>query len=545
LDHPRFDHRDEHLEGTMRPGHALLPLLLAAAAIACTGGTDLTGKWVAERVLPVSEGAEGEEAAGPPGGGPMMQSVLELHQDGTTLTGSIGTHMFDLPIIDGSVEGDEVSFTTRFERAGRETEIPFTGRIVDGKIELTTRPPGGMPPIRVLMRRASDEEVMARRGVVPERIEPPEIQPLPDNGLARTPPMGWNSWNCFHLDISDAMIREIADAMVETGMRDAGYVYLNIDDGWQGERDENGVLHPNERFPDLKALGDYVHGKGLKLGIYSSPGPRTCGNKEGSYGHEEQDAGMFAEWGIDYLKYDWCGAFRIYENHEMQAVYQKMGSILRETGRPIVYSLCQYGMEEVWTWGADAGGNLWRTTGDIADTWESMEKIGFDQGALAEWAGPGHWNDPDMLEVGNGGMSGTEYRTHMSLWSLLAAPLLAGNDLRDMSQETLDLLTNPEVIAIDQDPLGRQARRVFQEDETEVWARPLADGRVAAGLFNRGDEPSSVTARWADLELAGRVRVRDAWARKDVGSFTDGYTTEVEPHGVVLVVLKGQRKEGT
>ena len=523
----------------MKPRRMLLPLLLLAVVVACTGGTDLTGKWVAEKAM-APEGPQGEEEAGPPGGGPLMEAVLDLHQDETVLTGTVVNHMFDLPISGGSVEGDAVSFATTIEMAGMKMEIPFTGKIVDGKVELTVQAPGGMPPMTVLLRRATDEEVLARAGAIPERIEPPEIQPLVDDGLARTPPMGWNSWNCFHLDISDAMIREIADAMVESGMRDAGYVYVNIDDGWQGERDTDGVLHPNERFPDMKALADYVHGLGLKLGIYSSPGHRTCGNQEGSFGHEEQDARMFAEWGIDYIKYDWCGAFRIYENHEMQAVYQKMGTLLRETGRPIVYSLCQYGMEDVWKWGPDVGGHLWRTTGDIGDHWQSMSEIGFNQHALAEWAGPGHWNDPDMLEVGNGGLTPTEDRTHMSLWSLLAAPLLAGNDLRSMSTETLEVLTNPEVIAIDQDPLGRQARRVAQDGELEVWAKPLANGRVAAGLFNRGEAPAPVTARWSDLEVSGTVRVRDAWAKEDLGTFEGEFTAEVEPHGVVLVVLKAE-----
>jgi alpha-galactosidase len=521
----------------MRHGRVLLSLLPLATVVACTGGTDLTGRWVAEKVLP-SGAPEGAASEGPPGGGPLMRAVLDLHQDGAVLTGTLVTHMFDLPISGGSVEGDAVSFATSIERAGQKMEIPFTGKIVDDKIELTVQPPGGMAPMTVLLRRATEEEVQARAGAVPEKIEPPEIRPLPDNGLARTPPMGWNSWNCFHLDISDAMIREIADAMVETGMRDAGYVYLNVDDGWQGERDADGVLHPNERFPDMTALANYVHERGLKLGIYTSPGHRTCGNKEGSYGHEEQDARMFAEWGIDYIKYDWCGAFRIYENDEMQAVYQKMGAILQALDRPIVYSLCQYGMEEVWKWGPDAGGNLWRTTGDIADNWQSMEQIGFEQERLGEWARPGHWNDPDMLEVGNGGMTHTEYRTHMSLWVLLASPLLAGNDLRDMSPETLELLINPEVIAINQDALGRQARRVAQDGELEVWAKPLEDGRVAAGLFNRGEEAASVAARWTDLDLGGKVAVRDAWAKKDLGTFADEFTAEVEPHGVVLVVLE-------
>ena len=527
---------------------ASMLLLVGAAAAACTGGRDLTGKWVVERALgpeggsPAAAppgGAPPEGPAGPPGGGPMMDAVLEVQQDGTALTGTMITHMFDLPISKGTVRGSELSFVMSIELGARKMEIPFTGRRVDGQIELTARPPAGMPPMRVLLRRASEEEVLRRAGATPERIAPPQVQPLTDNGLARTPPMGWNSWNCFHLDISDAKIREIADALVKTGMRDAGYRYLVIDDGWQGKRDDSGVLHPTARFPDMRALADYVHGKGLKLGIYSSPGHRTCGNQEGSYGHEEQDARMFAEWGVDYLKYDWCGAFRIYKNEEMQAVYQKMGAILRQTGRPIVYGLCQYGLADVWKWGPDAGGNLWRTTGDIADTWESMEEIGFGQHELARWAGPGRWNDPDMLEVGNGGMTQAEYRTHMSLWSLLAAPLLAGNDLRTMSRETLELLTNPEVIAIDQDPLGRQGQRASQEGKAEVWAKPLADGRVAAGLFNRGGVTASVTARWVDLGLHGRVRVRDAWARKDLGAFADSFTVEVPPHGAALVVLKG------
>jgi alpha-galactosidase len=469
-----------------------------------------------------------------------MDAVLDLQQEGATLTGTMVTHMMDLPLSNGAVRGSELSFVIKIEMPGSTMEIPFAGKTVDGRIEVTVRPPAGMPPMRALLRRATDEEVAQRAGTKPEKIPPPALQPLADNGLARTPPMGWNSWNCFHLDISDAKIREIADAMVRTGMRDAGYEYVVIDDGWQGKRDASGVLHPNERFPDMKALADHVHSKGLKLGIYSSPGHRTCGNREGSYGHEEQDARMFAGWGVDYIKYDWCGAARIYQNEEMQAVYQKMGAILRQTGRPIVYGLCQYGLAEVWKWGPDAGGNLWRTTGDIADNWPSMEAIGFSQSDLAPFARPGHWNDPDMLEVGNGGMTQTEYRTHMSLWALLAAPLLAGNDLRTMSKETIELLTNPEVIAIDQDALGRQGRRISQQGKLEVWAKPLADGRVAAGLFNRGEERASVTARWLDLGIRGRARVRDAWARKDLGSFADGFTAAVEPHGVALVLAKGR-----
>ncbi len=234
--------------------------------------------------------------------------------------------------------------------------------------------------------------------------------------------MGWNSWNKFRTQISDALVREIADAMVSSGMRDAGYLYVNIDDGWQGRRDEKGLIRANERFPDMKALGVYVHSKGLKPGIYSSPGPRTCTQYEGSYGHEEQDAATYAGWGVAYLKYDWCSARAVHQTAEEQrAAYQKMAVALARAGRPIVFAICQYGQNGVGEWGPRTGGNLWRTTGDIRDTWASMEQIGFGQDVWTKFAGVGHWNDPDMLEVGNGGMTDTEYRTHMSLWAL---PLL-------------------------------------------------------------------------------------------------------------------------
>ncbi len=287
-------------------------------------------------------------------------------------------------------------------------------------------------------------------------------------------------------------VRASADAIASNGMKEAGYLYVNIDDTWEADRDSKGNIRTNKKFPDMKALADYVHGKGLKLGIYSSPGPNTCAGYEGSYGHEAQDAKTYAEWGIDYLKYDWCGARNIYKDEEMQAVYQKMGDALNASGRQILYSLCQYGRDDVWKWGAKVGGNVWRTTGDIRDSWDSMTTIGFSQTEMAEYAGPGHWNDPDMLEVGNGGMTSTEYKTHMSLWSLLAAPLLAGNDLQHMSKEILAILTNKEVIAIDQDPAGKQGTRVSKSGELEVWAKQLSDGSKAIGLFNRGSADAEV-----------------------------------------------------
>jgi len=354
--------------------------------------------------------------------------------------------------------------------------------------------------------------------------------------LAPTPPMGWNSWNKFAEKVDDKSVREMADAIVSSGMKDAGYVYVNIDDTWEGKRDAQGNIQSNSKFPDMKALADYVHSKGLKIGIYSSPGPKTCADYEGSYQHEEQDAKTWAAWGIDYLKYDWCSAEKVYKPSDMQAVYKKMGDALKATGRPIVYSLCQYGLEKVWEWGPSVGGNLWRTTGDIEDKWDSMASIGFDkQVGHEKYAGPGHWNDPDMLEIGNGGMSKTEYRTHMSLWAMLAAPLLAGNDLRSMSAETKEILTNKEVIAIDQDKLGDQASRVSKDGAGEVWTRQLQNGDLAVGLFNRSEGMTNVTARWEILGLKGKHKVRDVWSHTDLGAVRDYYSAEVAAHGVILL----------
>ena len=369
--------------------------------------------------------------------------------------------------------------------------------------------------------------------------------------LAATPPMGWNSWNHFAGKIDDATVRAQADAMVKSGMRDAGYVYVNIDDTWQGTRDAAGVIHANARFPDMKALAAYVHSLGLKLGIYSSPGPKTCAGFEGSYGHEVQDAKTYATWGIDYLKYDLCslsapmiaaGSLEKAQTIEL-AAYRKMGDALRATGRPIVYSLCQYGFSQVWRWGGDVGGNLWRTTGDIEDKYPRMATIGFGQAGLSKFAKSGQWNDPDMLEVGNGGMTPTEYRTHMSLWALLAAPLLAGNDLSTMTQQTVSILTNRDVIAIDQDLLGAQGDRVSQEGPLEIWAKPLAGGAKAVGLFNTSDLPAVMTVDLTQLGfftvanpgILGGVQARDVWSGKPVQLVGGRYTVEVPAHGVALL----------
>ncbi len=357
--------------------------------------------------------------------------------------------------------------------------------------------------------------------------------------LAATPPMGWNSWNHFAGKVTDADVRHAADALVTSGMRDAGYIYVNIDDTWEGKRDAEGNITSNEKFPDMKALADYVHSKGLKLGIYSGPGPLTCAHYEASYQHEAQDAQTYAKWGVDYLKYDWCSAGKLYQPSDMPRIYKIMGDALKATGRPIVFSLCQYGMDKVWEWGPSVGGNLWRTTGDINDSWKSMATLGFDkQVGLEAYAGPGHWNDPDMLEIGNGGMTNTEYRTHLSLWSLLAAPLLAGNDLSAMTPATVSILTNREVIAIDQDKLGKQGHRVAQQDGLEVWMKPLSGGELAVGLFNRGPEEATVTAKWSDLGLSGAYRVRDLWAHANRGVHRDHYTATVPAHGVVMLRVR-------
>jgi len=361
--------------------------------------------------------------------------------------------------------------------------------------------------------------------------------------LANKPPMGWNSWNHFSTKVTDEVIRKQADAMVSSGMRDAGYEYINIDDAWEGTRDAQGFIHSNSKFPNMKALADYVHSKGLKLGIYSSPGPKTCAGYEGSYQHESQDAQTFADWGIDYIKYDLCTFREIMKKagtpqkaHELMVnAYTVMHNALLVTGRPIVFSMCQYGFDAVWRWGATTGGNLWRTTADVKDNYERMASIGFSQAGLSPFAGPGHWNDPDMLEIGNGGMTTDEYRTHMTLWAMLSAPLIAGNDLTTMSQETLDILTNKEIIAIDQDALGIQGDRVSAEGPIEIWSKPLNNRAKAVALFNRNEYPLEITVDFKTMGFNGKVKARDLWLHKDLGILERKYTATVTGHGVVLL----------
>ena len=384
--------------------------------------------------------------------------------------------------------------------------------------------------------------------------------------IALTPPMGWNSWNCFAGAVSAQHVRDAADAMVNSGLVNHGWTYINVDDFWQVNRtskdptlqgpyrDAQGDILPNPRFPDMKALADYIHGKGLRAGLYSSPGPWTCGGCVGSYQHEAQDAASYAKWGFDYLKYDWCsyggvasairkGANPPGEIQIDQAPYQLMSTELKKQPRDIFFSLCQYGMGDVWNWGKQVGGNCWRTTGDIIDTWGSMSGIGFKQGDHAPDAGPGGWNDQDMLVVGKVGwghlhpsrLTPNEQYTHISLWCLEAAPLLIGCDMTQLDNFTMNLLTNDEVLAIDQDPLGKAATPIEKKEFTQVWARDLADGSKAVGLFNLGPTESDVTLDLSKLGVSGKQTLHDLWRQKDVATTDNTYTARVPRHGVVLL----------
>ncbi len=421
--------------------------------------------------------------------------------------------------------------------------------------------------------------------------------------IALTPPMGFNTWNHFRHDISDAKIHSAADAMVSSGLIDHGWTYVNIDDCWQGRRDGAGNVQGNENFRDLKGLGDYIHSRGLKFGIYSSPGPGTCAGYMGSYKHEDQDARAYGNWGVDYVKYDLCSYGNIIREHtrrfvmeqipahaaeyeaadkeheelrkvankdrtpeqaarlkaleeqlktleaaidpqkrqqfnlaEEQAPYRVFGQSLAKVPRDIFYSLCQYGLADSWKWAASVGGNSWRTTGDIQDNWRSMSSIGSRQVDLAPYAGPGHWNDPDMLEIGNKGLSPDECYSHMTLWSLLASPLLIGCDLTTMDPFTVSLFTNDEVLAVNQDALGKQGYRLSKNGDQEVWIKPLADGSVAVGLFNAGKASTDISVKWSDLKLLGQPVARDLWRQKDVvPKDLDGVQLAVAPHGAEML----------
>lgn len=367
------------------------------------------------------------------------------------------------------------------------------------------------------------------------------------DGLAQTPPMGWNSWNTFHVDISEDMIRDMADIMVSSGMKDAGYEYLIVDDGWEAmERDPDGNLVPDPaKFPHgMKVVADYVHGRGLKFGIHNCAGNKTCNGMPGGRGHEYQDARLYASWGVDYLKYDWCE----HGTADAQETYRTMRDALYATGRPMVFSLCEWGENKPWLWAQEVG-HLWRTTGDIRDCrkcvgeWDTGWEIILEQQVpLAKYAGPGHWNDPDMLEVGNPGLTVNESRAHFSLWCMLAAPLMAGNDLRTMTPETLAILTNREAIAIDQDPLGKQGTRFTNAPGLQIWIKELSGGRWAICYYNSSEEPTKVVANWQNMYFMDRSKaysVRNVWEAKDVCRTDEAPVVNmmVAPVDVVLLVL--------
>ncbi|HTQ50886.1 MAG TPA: glycoside hydrolase family 27 protein [Candidatus Acidoferrales bacterium] len=376
------------------------------------------------------------------------------------------------------------------------------------------------------------------------------------DNLALTPPMGWNSWNKFGNAVNEELIRETADAMVASGMKDAGYEFINIDDTWEGERDGQGFIQPDpQKFPSgMKALADYVHSKGLKLGIYSDAGALTCGGKPGSRGHEYQDALTYAQWGIDYLKCDWCGC----EDLNAKGAYTTMRDALHAAGRPVVFSICEWGNSKPWEW-AGTVGHLWRTTGDIYPSFDSKLDHGtwyqwgvlpiLDlQEGLRKYAGPGRWNDPDMLEVGNG-MTATEDRAHFSMWCMLAAPLISGNDLRHMSKETAEILLNKDVIAVDQDKLGIEGFRYSADGLLEVWFKPLVDGKWAMCVLNRSPRPQKVRFDWkaekVSDDLSKRATrfdttlysVHDLWTKKELGTTEDILNADLPEHDVLMMRL--------
>jgi alpha-galactosidase len=368
-----------------------------------------------------------------------------------------------------------------------------------------------------------------------------------ENGLAKTPPMGWNSWNKYGCNgINEKVVRDIADAMSSNGMKDAGYQYVIIDDCWQTDRDAAGnIVADAAKFPSgIKALADYVHSKGLKFGIYTDAGTKTCAGRPGSLGHEYQDAKQYANWGVDYLKEDWCNTLH---GQSSESSYTLMRNALAASGRPIVLSICEWGSTKPWLWAGPVG-NLWRSTGDIQDCWDCTTTWGgngvihiIDQiNGLESYAGPGHWNDPDMLEVGNGGMTTEEDRAHFSMWALISAPLLTGNDLAKMSAETREILLNKEVITIDQDALGQQGRRILKNGDSEVWSKQLADGGRAVVLLNRSAAPATIDVRWTDIGYPAGLAatVRDLWSAKESSGQIGSYSAQVPSHGVVMVKVK-------
>jgi alpha-galactosidase len=483
-----------------------------------------------------------------PGGPPRPEPYMPAPEQPAVIAPAISspTPAIHGPRITGATPGRQFLF--RVPATG-EPPLRFEARGLPAGLSID--PVTGV--ISGALRRAGETRVTLRvtgpRGSARRELR---ILGGPD-ALARTPPMGWNSWNVWGPAVDAQKVLAAAEWLERSGLAAHGYQYVVIDDAWMGNRAPDGTLQPNEKFPDMRGLADAVHARGLKLGIYSSPGPNTCEGFVGSYQHEARDAATFAAWGVDFLKYDWCSYEQIAADHslpELQKPYFVMRDALARVDRDIVFALCQYGYGDVWKWGADAGGHLWRSSGDLLDQWANLESVGFRQAGREAWTRPGEWNDTDMLVVGTLGwgpdlrptrLTQNEQILHLSLWSLQAAPLFIGADLSKLDDFTRALLTNDEVIDVDQDPLGKAASRVWRDARREIWARPLHDGTMAVGLFNRGLAPAEVTVQWSQLGLNGSQPVRDLWRRKDLGVFADQFSATVPRHGAVLVKIGRSR----
>lgn len=546
--------------GIMRGGDAPKPVSIDLAGarslvLAMNDANDGTGSDTAEwggALLRMKPGAQGPifmHRSGPPRHIAPSRSAAPMINF-PRITGATPGRPF-LFRIPASGDG-ELTFSAKNLPAGLILD-PKTG-IINGSLQSA-----GRTDVPVTVRNAAGQTSSAVITIVGGQ-----------HMLALTPPLGWNSWNVWGGNVTADHVRAAADAMVSSGLAAQGYTYINIDDAWEagwhkgpdGRNDRtagrapNGEILTNEKFPDMKGLVDDIHAKGLKAGIYSGPGPATCQGLAGSYQHEEQDARTWAKWGFDYIKYDWCAYGDIEPRNRnapreaLQKPYRLMRGVLDTLDRDFVFSLCQYGWGNVWEWGADVGGNLWRVTGDITDRWDSMSSIGFQQTGHETYAGPGHWNDTDMLVVGHLGwgridpprptnLTPDEQLTHISLWALQAAPLLIGADLSQLDDFTRDLLGNREVIAIDQDPLGKAAHRVSGDGWTEVWARPLSDGQVAVGIFNRGPADASVSVNLRDVGVARAANVHYPWTHEDGPVARDGtFSATIPRHGVVLVTFR-------
>jgi alpha-galactosidase len=432
----------------------------------------------------------------------------------------------------GTIAGDELQLASLDEGQGAFHLTAHRGvaQASEPRVAVLNPPPTPAP--------VPPSAAVAARSGPPAKLPLPALRDLPPNNLAETPLMGWATRGKLGTEIDDDTIREAAEGLDESHLRTLGYIYVEVDEGWQGERDANGVLHPNDKFPDMKALVDYVHSKQLKFGLQISAAPKSCGGFEGSYGHEADDAKLFASWGVDYIVADWCGAESIYPTQpEQRAAYQKIGQALRASGRDIVFGISQGGAFDVASWGAKTGANLWRTGPDVKDSYVSVTEAGFALNGKEGFTGPGRINDPGLLQVGNRGMTEDEYRTQLNLWAVLAAPMMLGTDVRIMTRETLALFSNEEVIAIDQDASARQAKRVAKDGDTEVWARTLADGSMAVGFFNRGSQGAPVAVSWEQLGITGPWRARDVWLHQDIATGNGRYAVFLTGHTSLLLRL--------